>query len=285
MLKLYKRWDAGILARLRPWLDEERLRLGTALRALASAHVTQSEDAILLFLERLAGQEAIVSIAGEELEALGEVKQAVLRARRPTMKLRGHRPRMTNLSPVRVQALLVMLEAVEPPVYAVTRMFYPAAGEDLTELLEYVVIQTYGNWGRLALETRDAVLRTLNTVRAGMVREGEGYTVNVRNVVEALHQFEAMPETLYFARNAFLNGKIDAPPPAPPRLNSQAPITDRLAELLTNPPPLTGEPVPPDRRQGVQEPRRQPEPPPQEPPAPPRQEQPPQTQPPQPQPP
>lgn len=80
MLKLYKRWDAGALARLRPWLDEERLRLGTALRSLASAHVAQSEDAILLFLDRLAGQEPIVALAREELESLGEVKQALMRA-------------------------------------------------------------------------------------------------------------------------------------------------------------------------------------------------------------
>src|SRR5690606_10664109 len=85
MLKLYKRWDAGALARLRPWLDEERLRLGTTLRSLASAHITQSEDEIVLFLDRLAGQEPIVAMAGEELAPLADVKQSLLRARRPGM--------------------------------------------------------------------------------------------------------------------------------------------------------------------------------------------------------
>ena len=197
MLKLYKSWDAGSLARLRPWLDEERLRLGTALRSLASAHVTQSEDAILLFLDRLAGQEPIVALAREELEALGEVKQSALRARGRMLGRRGPRFKPTNLTPVRLQALLTLLEAVEPPAYAVTRMYLPGGGEDLTELLEYVVVQIYGNWSRLALETRDAVLRTLNTVRAGMVDENGQNTVNVRNVVETLHLFEAMPETLH----------------------------------------------------------------------------------------
>lgn len=252
LLKLYKRWDAGALARLRPWLDEERLRLGTALRSLASAHVTQSEDAILLFLDRLAGQEPIMTLAREELESLGEVKQALMRARRPSMRLRGFRPKPTNLSPVRLQVLLTLLEAVEPPAYAVTRMYLPGGGEELTELLEYVVVQVYGNWARLTLETRDAVLRTLNTVRAGIVDEGDHFSVNVRNVVETLHLFEAMPETLHYACHAFLAGKVDVPPETPPQLYTQAPISAQLADLLTHPMPLaggvpSGEAAPPKR--------------------------------------
>lgn len=156
------------------------------------------------------------------------------------MRLRGYRPKPTNLTPVRVQALLTLLEAVEPPTYAVTRMYLPGGGEDLTELLEYVVVQIYGNWARLAVETRDAVLRTLNSVRAGMVPEGNGYTVNVRNVVETLHLFEAMPETLHYACHAFLAGKLDAAAETPPQLYTQAPISARLAELLTHPMPLAG---------------------------------------------
>ena len=43
MLKLYKQWERRLLSQARPLLDDERLRLANALRAMASAHVTQSQ--------------------------------------------------------------------------------------------------------------------------------------------------------------------------------------------------------------------------------------------------
>lgn len=239
ILKLYKQWERRLLSPVRPLLDDERLRLATALRQLASAHIAQSEDAIILFLERLGTLEAVVAGAPEEFEMLPELKQALLRARRPGMRLRGHKVKPTNLSPARMQTLLSMLEALDPQAYAVTRMYFPEDLVALSALLEAALRQVIAAWENLALETRGAILRILNTIRVGLVHEDGRYLVTVRSVVETLHQFEAMPEVMQVSRDAFLAGKVDNPPDSPFRFNAMAVITDGLANLITNPPPIS----------------------------------------------
>jgi hypothetical protein len=246
MLKLYKQWERRLLSQARPLLDDERLRLANALRAMASAHVTQSEDAIILFLERLGTLEAVVAAAPEEFAMLPELKQAILRARRPRMRLRGHKAKPTNLSPARMQTLLVLLEALDPPAYAVTRMFFPEDLVALAALFEAALRQVFASWDKLALETRGAILRILHMVRVGLTtQEGHQY-VTVRSVVETLHQFEAMPEVIQVTRDAFLAGKMDNAAESPFRFNEMVPVSDRLAQMITNPPAVSASAVPVD---------------------------------------
>ncbi len=238
ILKLYKQWERRLLSPVRPLLDDERLRLATALRSLASAHIAQSEDAIILFLERLGTLEAVMAGAPEEFAMLAELKQSLLRARRPGMRLRGHKVKPTNLSPARMQTLLAMLEVLDPPSYAVTRMYFPEDLVALSALLEAALRQVIAAWDELALETRGAILRILHTVRVGLVHEEGRYLVTVRSVVETLHQFEAMPEVMLVSRDAFLAGKVDNAPESPFRFNAMAVITAGLADLIANPPPI-----------------------------------------------
>jgi hypothetical protein len=246
MLKLYKQWDRRLLAQVRPLLDDERLRLANALRAMASAHVTQSEDAIILFIERLGTLEAVVAAAPEEFEMLPELKQAIHRARRPGMRLRGHKTKPTNLSPARMQTLLSLLEALDPPAYAVTRMFLPEDLVALAALFEAALEQVFAKWDKLALETRGAILRILHMVRVGLMTEDGHNLVTVRSVVETLHQFEAMPEVIQVSRDAFLAGKMDSAVESPFRFNEMVPVSDRLAQMITNPPALSASAAPAD---------------------------------------
>jgi hypothetical protein len=246
MLKLYKQWERRLLAQVRPLLDDERLRLANALRAMASAHVTQSEDAIILFIERLGTLEAVVAAAPEEFEMLPELKQAIHRARRPGMRLRGHKTKPTNLSPARMQTLLSLLEALDPPAYAVTRMFLPEDLVALAALFEAALQQVFAKWDKLALETRGAILRILHMVRVGLTTEDGHNLVTVRSVVETLHQFEAMPEVMQVSRDAFLAGKMDSAAESPFRFNEMVPVSDRLAQMITNPPTVSANAVPAD---------------------------------------
>jgi len=257
MLKLYKQWERRLLSQVRPLLDDERLRLATALRTLASAHLTQSEDAMFLYLERLGTLEAVVAAAAEEFALLPELKAMVLRARRPGMRLRGHKAPPTDLSPSRLPTLLAMLEAVDPPAYAVTRMYFPEDVTALAALLEAALQQVFAQWQALALETRTAVLRVLHTVRVGLVQEESRYLVTLRSVVETLHQFEAMPEVLRASRDALLAGKVDVAPESPFRYNAMAVVSAGLADMIANPPPVSGaapaRPVPaPDLGPGLE---------------------------------
>jgi hypothetical protein len=225
MLKLYKQWERRLLSQARPLLDDERLRLSNALRTMASAHVTQSEDAIILFMERLGTLEAVVAAAPEEFEMLPELKQALLRARRPGMRLRGHKVKPTNLTPARMQTLLSLLEALDPPAYAVTRMFFPEDLVALAALFEAALGQVFANWDKLALETRGAILRILNMVRVGLTTDEGRNLVTVRSIVETLHQFEAMPEVMQVSRDAFLAGKVDNAAESPFKYNEMVIIT------------------------------------------------------------
>lgn len=240
MLKLYKQWDRPLLGQVRPLLDDERLQLASALRTLASANVNQSEDAMILYLERLATLETTVRLlAQEEFDLLPEVKQAVQRARRPSMRLRGYRPKPTNLSPARMQTLLALLEALDPPAYAVTRMFFPEDLGRLSMLLESALVMVFDAWEELALETRGAVLRSVHAMRVGLMQDDEQLVITVRSAVETLHQFEAMPEVMEVARDAFLMGKVDTPPESPFRFNAMIVISQKLADMLTDPPPIS----------------------------------------------
>src|SRR5690606_2182570 len=112
------------------------------------------EDAIILFLERLGTLEAVMAAAPEEFVMLPELKQSILRARKPGMRLRGHKVKPTNLNPARMQTILAMLEALDPPAYAVTRMFLPEDLVALATLFEAVLLQVFTKWEQLALETR-----------------------------------------------------------------------------------------------------------------------------------
>lgn len=239
MLKLYKQWDRPLLGQVRPLLDDERLRLASALRTLASANINQSEDAMLLYLERLATLDAVLSLAREEFELVADVKQAVLRGRRPSMRLRGYRSKPTNLSPARMQTLLALLEALDPPAYAVTRMFFPEDLEQVAMLLEASLVMAYDAWDDLAIETRGAVLRSVHAMRVGLMQDDERLLITVRSAVETLHQFEAMPEVMEVARDAFLMGKVDAPPESPFRFNAMIAISEKMAIMLTDPPPIS----------------------------------------------
>ena len=247
MLKLYKQWDRRLLSQVRPVLDNERLRLANALRTMASAHVTQSEDAIILFMEQIGTLEDVVAAAPEEFDVLPELKQGILRARRPGMRLRGHKSKPTNLTPARMQTLLSLLEALDPPAYAVTRMFFPEDLTALAALLESVLQQVFTHWGKLALETRGAILRILNTVRVGLITENGRQFVTIRSVVETLHQFEAMPEVLQVSRDAFLAGKVDNAAESPFRFNEMVLVSENLANMIANPPPVSGTATSPDR--------------------------------------
>lgn len=239
ILKLYKQWERRLLSQVRPLLDDERLRLAAALRAMASAHVTQSEDAIILFLERLGTLEAVVAAAAEEFAMIPELKQAILRSRRPGMRLRGHKAKTTNLNPARMQTILSMLETLDPPAYAVTRMYLPEDLVALATLFEAVLLQIFTNWEKLALETRGAILRVLRQVRNQLTSEdGHNYTT-VRSIVESLHQFETMPEVMQVSRDAFLAGKMDNPAESPFRFNEMVPVNDRLAKMIMSPPPVS----------------------------------------------
>jgi hypothetical protein len=246
MLKLYKQWERRLLSQVRPSLDVGRLELANALRAMASAHVIQFEDAIILFLERLSMLEAVMAAAPEEFVMLPELKQSVLRARRPGMRLRGHKVKPTNLNPARMQTLLSMLEALDPPAYAVTRMFLPEDLVALATLLESVLLQVYANWSKLALETRGAILRILNMVRAQLTSEDGHRFVTVRSVVETLHQFESMPEVMQVSRDAFLAGKMDNAAESPFRFNEMVPVSERLAKMIASPPPVSANASPAD---------------------------------------
>lgn len=253
MLKLYKQWERRLLSQARPLLDDERLRLSNALRTMASAHVTQSEDAIILFMERLGTLEAVVAAAPEEFEMLPELKQALLRVRRPGMRLRGHKVKPTNLTPARMQTLLSMLETLDPPAYAVTRMFFPEDLVALAALFEAALLQVFANWDKLALETRGAILRILNTVRVGLTTAEGRNTVTVRSVVETLHQFEAMPEVMQVSRDAFLAGKVDSAAESPFKYNEMVIISDRLAKMIASPPSASSSTPPKDSTQPTPE--------------------------------
>jgi hypothetical protein len=238
LLKVYRLWEHGAMAPVRPLLDEERLRLATALRSLATSNISQSEDAILLFLEAISKLEPIATIGQAEFALLPEVKQAVIKARKPVLRIRGHKTKPTNLTPARMQGLLGMLEAVDPPTYAVGKLFFPGDLTALADLLETAMALLFAQWRLLALETRGAILRIVHTVRVGLVEEEGHHLVTVRSIVETLHQFEAMPEVMQFARDAFLAGKVDTPPDEPFRFNAMAIISDRLAEMIADPPPI-----------------------------------------------
>ena len=246
ILKLYQQWERRLLSQVRPLLDDERLRLANALRAMASAHVAQSEDAIILFLERLGTLEAVVAAAPEEFVMLPELKQALLRARKPGMRLRGHKVKPTNLSPARMQTILAMLEALDPPAYAVTRMYLPEDLVALATLLESALLQVFTKWEQLALETRGAILRVLKLVRNQLTSEDGRSFVTVRSVVETLHQFETMPEVMQVSRDAFLAGKLDNPAETPFRFNEMVPISERLAKMVLSPPPVSASAAPAD---------------------------------------
>ena len=238
LLKVYRLWEHGAMAPVRSLLDEERLRLATVLRSLATSNVSQSEDAILLFLEAIAKLEPIATIGQEEFALLPEVKQGVLKARRPVLRIRGHKAKPTNLTPARMQGLLSMLEAVDPPTFAVGKLFFPGDLTALADLLETAMALLFSQWRLLALETRGAILRIVHTIRVGLVEENGHHLVTVRSIVETLHQFEAMPEVMQFARDAFLAGKVDVPPEEPFRFNAMAIVSDRLAEMIADPPPI-----------------------------------------------
>lgn len=246
MLKLYKQWERRLLSQVRQLLDDERLRLANALRTMASAYVTQSEDAIILFMERLSTLEAVAAAAPEEFEMLPELKQAILRARRPGMRLRGHKAKPTNLTPARMQTLLSLLETLDPPAYAITRMFFPEDLTALAALLEAVMQQVFTQWAKLALETRGAIHRILHTVRVGLVSEEGRYLVTLRSVVETLHQFEAMPEVLQASRDAFLAGKVDNAADSPFRFNEMVVVSENLARMIASPPPVSPNATQPD---------------------------------------
>ena len=244
MLKLYKQWERRLLSQVRPLLDEERLRLANALRSMAQAHQAQSEDAIILYLERLATLEAVMAAAPEEFVLLPDLKQAILRARKPGMRLRGHKVKATNLTPARMQTLLAMLEALDPPAYAVTRMFLPEDLVALATLFEAALGQVFANWAKLALESRGAILRVLNMVRAQLTTEDGHSYVTVRSVVETLHQFEAMPEVMQVSRDAFLAGKMDNAAETGFRYNEMVPVSERLARMISTPPPVSASATP-----------------------------------------
>ena len=246
ILKLYKQWERRLLSQVRPVLDDERLRLANALRAMASAHVAQSEDAIILFLERLGTLETVVAAAPEEFVMLPELKQALLRARKPGMRLRGHKVKPTNLNPARMQTILAMLEALDPPSYAVTRMYLPEDLVALATLLESALLQVFTKWEQLALETRGAILRVLKLVRNQLTTEDGRSFVTVRSVVETLHQFETMPEVMQVSRDAFLAGKMDNPAETPFRFNEMVPVSERLAKMVLSPPPVSASASPAD---------------------------------------
>ena len=154
------------------------------------------------------------------------------------LRLRGHKAKPTNLTPARMQGLLSMLETVDPPTYAVGKLYYPEDLTALAELLETAMALLFAQWRLLALETRGAILRIIHTIRVGLVEEDDHHLVTVRSVVETLHQFEAMPEVMQFARDAFLAGKVDVPPEEPFRFNAMAIVSDRLAEMIAEPPPI-----------------------------------------------
>ncbi len=238
LLKVYRLWEHGALASVRSLLDEERLRLATMLRSLATSNIAQSEDVIFTFLEAIAKLEPIATIGQEEFKALPEVKQATQKARRPVLRIRGHKAKPTNLTPARMQGLLSMLETVDPPTYAVGKLYFPEDLTALADLLETAMALLFAQWRLLALETRGAILRTVHTIRVGLVHEDDHHLVTVRSIVETLHQFEAMPEVMQFARDAFLAGKVDVPPNEPFRFNAMAIISDRLAEMIADPPPI-----------------------------------------------
>lgn len=246
MLKLYKQWERRLLSQVRPSLDTGRLELANALRTIASAHVIKSEDAIILFLERLGTIESVVAAAPEEFVLLPELKQALVRARRPGMRLRGHKVKPTNLTPARMQTLLSLLESLDPPAYAVTRMFLPEDLVALATLLESVLLQVFSNWEKLALETRGAILRILHMVRAQLTAEDGHSFVTVRSVVETLHQFESMPEVMQVSRDAFLAGKMDNAAESPFRFNEMVPVSERLAKMISTPPAVSASATPAD---------------------------------------
>ena len=244
MLKLYKQWERPALGQVRLLLDDERLRLSNALRTLASSNVAQSEDAMILYLERLSTLQTVADVAQEELDLLADVKNAILRGRRPSMRLRGRRAKPTNLTPARLQVLFSLLEALDPPTYAVSRMYFPEDLEQLAALLEAALVMVFDAWEELALETRGAVLRILHTVEVGLVEDDGRYLVTLRSVVETLHQFEAMPEIMRVSRDAFLAGKLDTPGDSPYRYNAMAVISERLAAMIGDPPPIVPDAAP-----------------------------------------
>ncbi len=246
MLKLYKQWERRLLSQVRPLLDNERLRLANALRTMASAYVAQSEDAIILYLEQISSSEAVVAAAPEEFAVLPRLKQEILRARRPGMRLRGHKAKPTNLTPARMQTLLLLLETLDPPAYAITRMYFPEDLRALATLLETATQQVFAQWSNLALETRGAIHRILHMVRVGLVSEDGRYLVTVRSVVETLHQYENMPEVVQASRDAFLAGKIDEAADSPFRYNEMVVVSENLAKMIANPPPVSPNATEPD---------------------------------------
>jgi len=262
---LYKNWYAAALENERDALDTARRDLAQALRQLPAGEspagaTEQGEDHLLAFLETLAGLPGARTVAADDLQRLPDLRAAVSQRRPPTAsRRRGALVKLTDLSPARIDALVALLDAVEPAVHILSTMHYgesppqrvgaprgAAQSEDaLVQTLRAVLEAMYAEWDALSPQTQDQVEAQLGHLQADLQRDttqsDAGAAIDKTVVRQVLEELETLPEVVRVALPAFVAGKRDAPPTVyrAGGLDNRVPVGAPTADLITSLPTET----------------------------------------------
>jgi len=198
VLALYRQWPHLPRRTTIPALDRLRAALAAELEAMIAApDQEQFQRAAARFATEALRLPLVQSVAGAEMEKLAAVQPRAAGVRSFTFV------KVAALTPERLQALIDLLRAADPPAYAVQRWFYVvsetgAAWDDLRPAAESVL-------ERLAPEARqqvEAIEQSLRTALAETLRPSS-HTV----YEEALKQLEAIPGIVAALSDRFLNWK------------------------------------------------------------------------------